>query len=121
MASGTQSKRILNLAKRKTLVSAVDVREHGWSSQMLIKLHKDGKLERVTRGLYALPGAQPTTHRSLAEVCRRVPKGVVCLLSALQFHEIGTQLPHEVWVAVPEGTQTPPIDYPPLRIVRLRG
>lgn len=121
MPSATQSEQILALARTKTLVSAADVREHGWSSQMLIKLHKDGKLERVTRGLYAVPGAETTTHRSLAEVCRRVPKGVVCLLSALQFHEIGTQLPHEVWIGVPEGTQTPAVDYPPLRIVRLRG
>jgi predicted transcriptional regulator of viral defense system len=72
-------------------------------------------------GLYALAGAESTTHRSLAEVCRRVPKGVVCQLSVLQFHEIGTQIPHEVWLAVPEGTQTPAVDYPPLRIVRLRG
>ena len=121
MTPSTQSERILALAKRKTLVSAADVREHGWSSQMLIKLHKDGKLQRVNRGLYALPDAEPTPHRSLAEVCCRVPKGVVCLLSALQFHEIGTQLPHEVWIGVPEGTQTPAVDYPPLRIVRLRG
>lgn len=121
MTLATQSERILALATTKMLVSAADVREHGWSAQMLIKLHQAGKLVRVTRGLYALPGAEPSTHRSLAEVCRRVPKGVVCLLSALQFHEIGTQLPHEVWIGVPEGTQTPAVDYPPLRIVRLRG
>ncbi|MEO8922637.1 MAG: AbiEi antitoxin N-terminal domain-containing protein [Caldimonas sp.] len=119
--SATQSEGILSLARTQALVSAADVREHGWSPQLLIKLHSNGKLERVARGLYSLPGTEPTDHRSLAEVCKRVPKGVVCLLSALQFHEIGTQLPHEVWLAVPEGTQTPAIDYPPLRIVRLRG
>jgi predicted transcriptional regulator of viral defense system len=62
-----------------------------------------------------------TEHQSLVEICRRVPKAVVCLLSALQYHEIGTQLPHEVWIALPEATQTPAIDYPPLRIARLRG
>ena len=50
-----------------------------------------------------------------------MPKAVVCLLSALQFHEIGTQLPHEVWIALPEATQTPALDYPSLRIARLRG
>ncbi|MEO6743046.1 MAG: AbiEi antitoxin N-terminal domain-containing protein [Caldimonas sp.] len=121
MPSTTQTEQILDLARKGTLLSAADVRARGWSSQMLIKLHRDGKLERVTRGLYALPGMEPTSHRSLAEVCRRVPKGVVCLLSALQFHEIGSQLPHEVWISVPEGTQTPAVDYPPLRIVRLRG
>jgi len=57
----------------------------------------------------------------LIEVCQRVPKGVVCLLSALQFHKVGTQLPHEVWLAVPEGTQTPALGYPNLRIARMRG
>lgn len=119
--SATQSEGILGLARTQALVSAADVRERGWSPQLLIKLHRNGKLERVARGLYALPGAEPTNYRSLAEVCRRVSKGVVCLLSALQFHEIGTQIPHQVWLAVPEGTQTPAIDYPPLRIVRLRG
>jgi predicted transcriptional regulator of viral defense system len=49
------------------------------------------------------------------------PRGVLCLLSALQFHEIGTQLPHNVWIALPEGSQTPSLSYPKLRIARLRG
>jgi len=62
-----------------------------------------------------------TEHQTLADVCARVPKAVVCLLTALQFHEIGTQQPHEVWIALPEGTQTPAVTYPPLRIARLRG
>ena len=117
----TQSEEILDLARTQALVNAADVRERGWSPQLLIKLHSNGKLERVARGLYALPGSEPANHRSLAEVCKRVPKGVVCLLSALQFHEIGSQRPHQVWLGVPEGTQTPAIDYPPLRVVRLRG
>jgi len=117
----THSDQILRLARRRKLLSAADVRAQGLTPQLLIKLHQSGKLERVARGLYSLPGSQPTEHESLIEVCRRVPRGVVCLLSALQYHEIGTQLPHEVWLALPEATQTPPIDYPPLRIVRLRG
>jgi predicted transcriptional regulator of viral defense system len=97
------------------------VRAHGWSAQLLIKLEQSGKLQRVARGLYSLPDSQATEHQSLIEVCRRVPKAVVCLLSALQFHEIGTQLAFEVWVALPEATQTPTIDYPVLRVARLRG
>ena len=117
----TDSDQILRLARRRRLLSAADVREQGLTPQLLIKLHQSGKLERVARGLYSLPGSQPTGHQSLVEICRRVPRGVICLLSALQYHEIGTQLPHEVWLALPEATQTPPIDYPPLRIVRLRG
>ena len=117
----TQSGHILDLAQRQRLLSAADVRTHGWSPQLLIKLEQSGKLQRVTRGLYSLPNSPMTEHQSLIEVCRRVPKAVVCLLSALQFHEIGTQLPFEVWIALPEATQTPALDNPALRIARLRG
>ena len=119
--SATQSDHILDLAQRQRLLSAADVRAHGWSPQLLIKLEQSGKLQRITRGLYSLPDSPITEHQSLIEVCRRVPKAVVCLLSALQFHEIGTQLPFEVWIALPEATQTPALDNPALRIARLRG
>ena len=119
--SHTQTARILELARRQRLLSAADLRSHGWSPQLLLKLHRTGQLQRVTRGLYSLPDSEMTEHQSLVEVCRRVPKAVICLLSALQFHEIGTQLPHEVWIALPEAMQTPAIDYPSLRIARLRG
>ena len=117
----TQSNHILELALRQRLLSAADVRAHGWSPQLLIKLEQSGKLKRITRGLYSLPDGPITEHQSLIEVCRRVPKAVVCLLSALQFHEIGTQIPFEVWIALPEATQTPALDNPAVRIARLRG
>ena len=112
---------ILALAREKRLLRAVDLSKRGLSPQMLIKLHQAGRLERVARGVYSLPGIDLTEHQTLAEVCTRVPKAVICLLSALQFHEIGTQQPHEVWIALPEATQAPTITYPPLRIARLRG
>jgi len=116
-----QSNYILELARHRRVLRAADVREQGWSPQLLIRLHQSGKLHRLGRGLYALPDAEVTEHQTLIEVCQRVPKAVLCLLSALQFHEIGTQLPHEVWVALPEGTQAPAPGYPALRITRLRG
>lgn len=116
-----QSDHILELARHRRVLRAADVREHGWSPQLLIRLHQSGKLQRIARGLYGLPDAEFTEHQTLIEVCQRVPKGVLCLLSALQFHEIGTQLPHDVWIALPEGTQTPALSYPTLRIARLRG
>ena len=119
--SPIQSAHILDLAQRSRLLSAADVRAHGWSPQLLIKLEQSGKLQRVARGLYSLPDSPVTEHQSLIEVCRRVPKAVVCLLSALQFHEIGTQLPFEVWIALPEATRTPALGNPALRIARLRG
>lgn len=117
----SQSDHILALAERQRVLRAADVREHGWSPQLLLRLYQAGKLQRLSRGLYGLPHAEITEYQTLMEVCQRVPKAVICLLSALQFHEIGTQLPHEVWVALPEATQTPTLIYPALRISRLRG
>ncbi len=116
-----QSDRILELAQHQRVLRAADVRAHGWSPQLLIRLHQTGKLQRIARGLYGLPDAEITEHQTLIEVCQRVPKSVLCLLSALQFNEIGTQMPHEVWIALPEATQTPALNYPTLRITRLRG
>ena len=115
------SERILELAVNQRLLRASDVRAQGESAQLLLRLHQAGKLQRVARGVYSLPHHLPTEHQTLAEVCHRLPQAVVCLLSALQFHEIGTQLPNAVWIALPEGTQTPAVLYPPLRIARLRG
>ncbi|WP_213954372.1 MULTISPECIES: type IV toxin-antitoxin system AbiEi family antitoxin domain-containing protein [unclassified Variovorax] len=117
----TDADQILELAKRRRMLRAADVREHGWSPQQLISLHQAGKLQRVARGVYSLLDVEITEHQTLMEVCARVPKAVVCLLSALQFHEIGTQAPHQVWIALPEGTQAPALGYPSLRIARLRG
>ncbi len=115
------SERILELARNQRLLGSSDVRAQGGSAQLLQKLHQAGKLQRVARGVYSLPHHSPTEHQTLAEVCQRLPKAVICLLSALQFHEIGTQLPNAVWIALPEGTQTPAVTYPSLRIARLRG
>ncbi|WP_066261670.1 type IV toxin-antitoxin system AbiEi family antitoxin domain-containing protein [Hydrogenophaga flava] len=115
------SDHILELARQRHVLRAADVRAQGWSPQLLIRLHQTGKLQRFARGLYGLPDAEVTEHQTQIEVCQRVPKAVLCLLSALQFHEISTQMPHEVWIALPEGRQTPQLGYPPLRVVRLRG
>ena len=65
-----------------------------------------------------LANAKPTEHQTLVEVCKRVPHGVVCLLSALPFHRLTTQIPHEVWLAIGSKTWPPKLEYPPLRIVR---
>lgn len=117
----SQSDHILELARHRRVLRAADVREQGWSPQLLLRLHESGKLHRIARGLYGLPDAEVTEHQTLIEVCQRVPRGVLCLLSALQFHGIGTQMPHEVWIALPAGTQAPAPGYPTLRITRLRG
>ncbi len=115
------SDQVLTLARQQRLLGAADLRARGISPQLLIKLHQAGKLERAARGVYSLPGHPLTQHQSLADVCTRVPKAVICLLSALRFHDIGTQQPHDVWIALPEATKAPALAYPLLRIARLRG
>ena len=68
-----------------------------------------------------LPGAKITAHHGLAQAAKAVPKGVVCLLSSLRFHEIGTQAPYEVWVAIDRRAAKPRSKYPKMRIVRFSG
>jgi predicted transcriptional regulator of viral defense system len=106
-AQMSQSDHILDLARHRRVLRAADVREHGWSPQLLRSLYRTGKLQRVARDLYSLPDIAITAHRTLIEVRQRVPKAVLCLLSALQFHGLGTQMPQEVGVALPEATQPP--------------
>ena len=115
------SQRIIELARMRPLLRATDVLPLGGTSSILIKLHQAGRLRRVARGVYSLPDREPMQYQDLAEVCQQIPKAVICLLSALQFHEIGTQLPRQVWIALPEAARTPAVTYPPIRIARLRG
>lgn len=82
---------------------------------------KAGDLERTARGRYRLPDAPITAHHGLALVAAAAPQSVVCLLSALSFHEVGTQLPHEVWIAVDRRARRPSLAYPKVRVVRFSG
>ncbi len=80
-----------------------------------------GELLELGRGLYAYSSFKPTEHHGLSVVAARAPDAVLCLLSALAFHGITTQLPHEVWIAPPPKTWRPKLDWPPLRIVTFSG
>ena len=103
------------------IVRPRDIEAIGLPRQYLVRLHHQGKLKRPGRGIYTLPDADVTEHHSYAEVTKRVPEATVCLLSALAFHEITTQSPASVWLALPKGARTPALDSPSLRIVRLSG
>lgn len=118
-ATPTHEAQVLRLAKRRRLLRARDLAAHGLPTVALTRLVQAGKLERLARGMYGLPGASVSEHRSLAEVALRVPKGVVCLLSALRVHGIGTQAPFEVWLALPHRAAVPSLAQPQLRIVRM--
>ena len=96
-------------------------RDAGISRVALARLARGGDVERVGRGLYALPGTKITEYHTLVEAALRVPHGIVCLLSALRFHKLTTQSPHEVWMAVDVKARKPVTDWPPLRIVRFSG
>jgi predicted transcriptional regulator of viral defense system len=82
---------------------------------------RKGLLTRLQRGLYASPDRNLSEYQSLIEVSHKVPKGVICLFSALRFHELTTQSPHEVWIALDVKAWQPKISYPPIRVVRLSG
>jgi len=87
----------------------------------LTRLTREGLVRRVGRGLYEVADADWSAHHSLAEVAKRVPNGVVCLLSALQFHELTTQLPFEVWLAVDPKARVPRGLTVAIRLLRFSG
>ena len=93
----------------------------GVDSRRLRRLLESGAVERVARGLYRLADAEPTEHYTLAAVCARVPGAIVCLLSALNVHGLGTQLPREVWIAIPHKARAPRLRELPVKVVRFSG
>lgn len=119
--NSTHEHAVLELAKVQTLLRARDLAERKLPTVVLTRLVAAGKLERVARGVYGLPGTAISEHRSLAEVALRVPNGVVCLLSALRVHGIGTQAPFEVWLAIEHRAPIPRLDQPRIRPVRMSG
>ena len=84
----------------------------------LRQLEADETVERIGWGLYRLAEAEPTELYSIASVCARVPHAIVCLLSALQIHEIGTQLPRQVWIGIPHKAKAPVLKGVGVRLVR---
>jgi predicted transcriptional regulator of viral defense system len=93
----------------------------GINRKTLYAMRDAGVLEPVTRGLYRLASLEPLAHPDLVMVARRVPQGVLCLISALSFHELTTQVPHAIDVALERGTRKPRIDYPPTRFFWFSG
>ena len=113
--------RILELARQMGIIRPRDVEVEGIHREYLLRLYRVGELVRVGRGLYALPGAQTSEAISLAEVAKRVPSAVICLISALQFHNLTTQIAHRVWIAIENKKWEPKFDFPPLELVRFTG
>lgn len=113
--------RLLRFADQQTVIRPGDLERLSVPRNYLGRLVQAGKLERVGRGLYSSAEHPPSENRTLLEVCRKVPQAVICLSSALRFHELTTENPFEVWIALKPGAWSPRIEYPPIRVVRVSG
>jgi predicted transcriptional regulator of viral defense system len=116
-----KNERVIALVRERGVLRPRDLAALGLDPNYLARLERAGRLERVGRGLYVSPEAAVHEHHTLAEASKRAPHGVVCLLSALRFHEIGTQNPHQVWLAIDQDARPPKQSGVPLRIVRFSG
>ncbi|KAF0220895.1 MAG: transcriptional regulator-like [Geobacteraceae bacterium] len=113
--------KITGLARETGIIRPRDLEEYGIPREYLRRLCDKGVLERQSRGIYTLRGAELTEHHSLVQACKRLPKGVVCLLSALRFHGLTTQSPFEIWMAIDRKARLPKVEGMPLRLVRFSG
>ena len=112
---------LLQVFRRLGIVRAADLRAHGIPRGQIYRLLRKGLVERQARGIYVASKHPITAEHTLAQVAKRVPAGVFCLLTALRFHELTTQDPAEVWIALAEKARKPKIDYPRLRVARFSG
>jgi predicted transcriptional regulator of viral defense system len=111
--------RTMQYVRQHGIVRPRDIEAIGIPREYLLRLHGQGKLSRTGWGIYSLPDAAVTERHTYAEVAKRVPEAVLCLLSALAFHEITTQSPASVWIALGKGARKPANESPSLRVVRL--
>ena len=107
--------------KKKSLMTTAELESLGVSREYIRKLRNSGRIARVSRGIYQLPDAEIESNHSIAEAAQLIPNGVVCLLSVLRYHQLTTQSPFEVWMAVESGAWLPRQDAVPVRIFRPRG
>jgi predicted transcriptional regulator of viral defense system len=107
--------------KNRGILTTKQILNFGIHRRTLYKLRDEGKLIKITNGLYKLADMPELSNPDFVTVAMKVPKGVVCLISALSFHEITTHIPHKINIAVKRGARTPQLKYPPLDVVRFSG
>jgi predicted transcriptional regulator of viral defense system len=117
----SKTKTALELVRKWGLVRPRDLAARDIPPDYLDRLYRRGLITRVARGLYGWPDADLGERQTLAEVARQVPNGVVCLISALAYHDLTTQIPHEVWLAIPPKAWLPRVKYPKIRAFRFSG
>ena len=115
----TPKERLLEFARENKFFRARDAEAQADVSRVYLqRLIEQGKLVKTARGLYSLAGGDFTETRDVLEVAARVPRGVLCLLSALRFHELTTQNPFEIWLAIERGQRVPKVENVPVRVFR---
>lgn len=117
----SKADKLLNLATKRQIITPADAAQLGVPRTYLSRLARQGHLEKIARGLYTSRAFSPSEHASLVEASYQVPKGIICLLSALRFHNLTTQSPREVWMAIGHKAWAPKISSPPIRLVRMSG
>lgn len=116
----TQSEKIVQLLSERTMARAHEILEAGVTAATLARAVASGKIQRLTRGLYQLPDAEMDHESALAEVSKRIPKGRICMVSALAYHGLTDQMPRQVWIAIGAKDWEPKLQFPSIRIVRFR-
>jgi predicted transcriptional regulator of viral defense system len=114
-------KKIVKIAKKAGVLRPRDLDTHGIPRKYLSTVYHMGLMDQIGRGLYVSKDIDPTEKHSLVQICKRVPKAVICLLSALQFHDLTTQLPSEIWIAIDRKARFPKEPRLPMRVVRFSG
>ena len=114
----THEKSIAAFRKFGGIVKTSDAISAGIHPRTFYEMLSEGVIEKLSRGLYRLVELPPIENPDLVSVSKRVPNGIICIISALAFYEITTQIPHEIYLAVSRNSQVPRIDYPPVRIFR---
>lgn len=121
LMTSTRKDQALKALQELGLVRPSDLEARGISRSVLYRMVEDGLVVRESRGVYVASQHRYSAEHTLAHVAKRVPAGVVCLLTALRFHELTTQNPAEVWIALPEKARKPRLEYPRLRVARFSG
>jgi predicted transcriptional regulator of viral defense system len=119
--TATRDSRALQVIRRLGIVRVSELEAHGIPRSQLYRLVRNGLVERQARGIYTAATHPVTAEHTLAQVAKQVPGGVFCLLTALRFHELTTQAPAEVWIALPEKARKPRLAHPRLRVARFSG
>ena len=112
------SEEILELIKQKGVLRPRDLDAPSIPRSYLQRLYERGIIIKMGRGLYTLPDIHITENHTFAEAAKRIPNGIICLLSALSFHGLTSQVPYEVWMAIDRRSRLPKVDYPSIRFAR---